>query len=79
MESKGAAILKINKQMMKTDNIQKLVRTNNVTNVYKNRDCLGQSRIFFFFFFFFFVCQNKLQSAHFFDSRSGNWKHNIFF
>ena len=31
---KGAAILEINKRMMKTDNIQKLVQTNYVTNVY---------------------------------------------
>ena len=37
----GAAILEINKRMIKTDNIQKLVRTNYVTNVYKNWDCPG--------------------------------------
>ena len=36
---KGAAILEINKETMKTDNIRKLVWTNYVTNVYKNRDC----------------------------------------
>ena len=36
---KGAAILEINKRTMKTDNICKLVRTNYVTNVYKNWDC----------------------------------------
>ena len=33
---KGTAILEINKQTMKTDNIRKLVWTNYVTNVYKN-------------------------------------------
>ena len=48
---KGSAILEINKQMMKTDNIQKLVRTNYVTNLYKNWDFRGQTRIFFLFFF----------------------------
>ena len=37
---KGAAILEINKRMMKTDNIRKLVQTNCVMNVYKNWDCL---------------------------------------
>ena len=35
---KGAAILEINKRT-KPDNIRKLVPTNYVTNVYKNRDC----------------------------------------
>ena len=40
---KGA---EINKQTMKTDNIRKSVRTNYVTNVYKNWDCLGSD--FFF-------------------------------
>ena len=38
---KGAAILEINKRTMKTDNIQKLVRTNYVRKVYKNQDCQG--------------------------------------
>ena len=32
---KGAAILEINKQTMKTDNIRKLVWANYVTHVYK--------------------------------------------
>ena len=50
---KGAAILEINKHTMKTDNIRKLVRTNHVTNIYKNRDCLGSVT---HFFHFFFVC-----------------------
>ena len=31
--------MEINKRMMKTDNIRKLVRTNYVTNIYKNREC----------------------------------------
>ena len=61
---KGAAILEINKRKMKTDNIQKSVRTNYVTNVYKNRDCPGSVADFFFS-----SCAKKLQSAHFFDSR----------
>ena len=38
---RGAAILEINKQTMKTDNIQKLVWTNYVRKVYKNQDCQG--------------------------------------
>ena len=47
---KGAAILEINKGTMKMDSIRKLVRTNYVTNLYKNRDCLGSVADFFFFF-----------------------------
>ena len=46
---KSAAILEINKRTMKTDNIRKLVRTNYITNVHKNRDCLGSVADFFFF------------------------------
>ena len=45
---KGAAILEINKGMMKTDNIIKLVKTNYVTNIYKNRDCLGLVADYFY-------------------------------
>ena len=37
---KGAAILEKNKRTMKTDNIRKLMQTDYVTNIYKNRDCL---------------------------------------
>ena len=48
---KGAAILEINKRMMKTDNIRKLVQKNYVTNVYKNRDFRSRSQITYFFFF----------------------------
>ena len=46
---KGAAILEINKRTMKTDSIWKLVLTNYVTNLYKNRDCPGSVADFFFF------------------------------
>ena len=46
---KGAAILEINKRTMKTDSIWKLVLTNYVTNLYKNRDCPGSAADFFFF------------------------------
>ena len=46
---KGATVLEINKQTMKTNNIRKLVRTNYVTNVYKNWDCWGLLWINFFF------------------------------
>ena len=71
----GAAILEMNKRTMKTDNIRKLVLTNYITNVYKNQDCPGSVADFFFT-----LCAiKKLQLAHFFDSRSGNRKHNIFF
>ena len=48
LDCKSAAILEINKRTMKTDNICKLVRTNYVTNVYKNWDCPESSQIFFF-------------------------------
>ena len=58
---------------MKTDNIRKMVWTNYATNVYKNRDCLGSVADFFFF-----MCK-KITVGSFFDSRSGNRKHNIFF
>ena len=44
---KGAAILEINKQTKKTDNIRKFVWTNYVTNVYKTRIVRGRSQIFF--------------------------------
>ena len=58
---KGAAILKINKRTMKTNNIRKLIRTNFVTNVYKNWDCPRSVADFFVS-----SCANKkLQSAHF--------------
>ena len=59
------AILEINKRMMKTDNIRKLVWTIYVTNVYKNRDCPGSVADLFFFSLF---AKKKLQSAHFFES-----------
>ena len=76
---KGAAILEINKRTMKTNNIRKLVRTNYVTNVYINRDCLESVEDYFFFF----VCKKKkkkkkIQFGAFFVSRSGNREHNIF-
>ena len=72
---KGAAILEINKRMIKTDNIRKLVWTNYITNVNKTRDCLRSVADFFF------VCKKtkKKQVGAYFDSRSGNRKHNIFF
>ena len=71
---KCAAILEVNKQMMKTITIQKLGWTNYVMKVYKNRDCLGRSRINYCFLR---VQKKNLQSAHFFDGREiGN---NIFF
>ena len=44
----GAAVLEINKQTMKTDNIRKLVWTNYVMNVYKNWECLGLVADIFF-------------------------------
>ena len=55
----GAAILEINKLKMKTDRIRKLVRTNYVTNVYKNRDCLWLVEDFFFVF----LCKKKKKNS----------------
>ena len=62
---KGAAILEINKRMMKTDNIRKLVWTNYI----KTGIVLGRLQIFFFF-----MCKTNLQSAHFLtvDQEIGN-------
>ena len=58
----GAAILEMNKRTMKTENIQKLVLTNYITNVYKNQDCPGSVADFFFHF----VCYKKITVGAFF-------------
>ena len=68
----GAAILEINKWMMKSGNIRKFVQTNYAMTIYKNWDCPGQSQIIFSF-----VCKKKLVDALFWQS-VGNRKHNIF-
>ena len=73
----GAAILEINKRTMRTDNIRKLIRTNYVTNVYKNRDYLGSVADFFSSSSSSSSsCAKKIHSG-IFDSRSGNRKDNI--
>ena len=52
---KGAAILEINKPIMKTENILKWVWTNLCNkHIYKNRDCRGSVALFF-------VCKNISQ------------------
>ena len=78
---KGAAILEINKQMMKTNNIRKLVQKNYVTNLYKNWGCPMSVTDFFFL-----RVQKKKKKKKkritvgaFFDSRLGNRKHHFFF
>ena len=67
LDCKGAAILEINKQTMKTNNIRKLVQTNYVTNVYKNRDCPGSVADFLFS-----LCAKTVTVGAYFDSRLGN-------
>ena len=48
LSCKGAAILEINKQKMKNDNIRKLVLTNYVLKIYKKLDCPGLVADYFF-------------------------------
>ena len=73
LASEGAAILEINKPMMKTYNIRKLVWTNYVTNVYKNGIVWGWSHINFF------VCVCKKKKINRRRSRLGNRKRDLFF